>query len=131
MINFELRKLMECAKEEKLSCIPLIDKIAEVSAEAKRDGLPRLEELIPGLDDHLMRYGITKVTEGCDPALIDRLMEIYIIASYKTGVDLLRQMIIRDGVMGIAEGIETEVLRENLMVWLGEDILLELAKESK
>lgn len=128
MFNLELRKLLECTKEEKLSCLPLIDKLIELAKEARYNGALSLEERIPDFDDYLLKMGITLIVDGCSPEDNNAILETLIINSGKTGVGLLRQMIIRDGVLAIQAGYNPGLIAKKLNAYLGEDLILELGR---
>ena len=130
MLNFELRRLMECTREDKLACLPLIDKIVGLANTARSQGLLALEDIIPDLGDYLLKTGISMLVDGRDQDTTYEIMTTHIIASYKTGVDLLRQMIICDGVLAIQAGISPRLISEKLVSYLGEDIILELIEQA-
>jgi len=130
MLNFELRRLMECTREDKLACLPLIDKIVGLANTARSQGLLALEDIIPDLGDYLLKTGISMLVDGRDQDTTYEIMTTHIIASYKTGVDLLRQMIICDGVLAIQAGVSPRLISEKLVSYLGEDIILELIEQA-
>ena len=128
MPNFELRKLMECTKEEKMSCLPLIDSIMEIARAARHNGVLALEDRIPEFEDHILKAGVTIIVDGCSREDNKEVMDTLIISSGKTGVALMRQMIIRDGVLAIQDGENPSLIIKRLNAYLGEDIILELGR---
>jgi len=123
MIDFKLRKMMECKKEKKLSCVKLIDEIVGIANKARSHGVLALEDLIPGYDDYLLRTGLSLMVDGIDGETNREIMDTIITASGKTGAALMRQMIIRDGVLAIQNGENPRLIKIKLDAYLGEDIL--------
>jgi len=128
MLNFELRKLMECTKEEKLSCLPLIDSILELARSARHNGVLALEDRIPEFEDYLLKTGLSIMVDGCSVIDNKEVMDTLIVTSGKTGVALMRQMIIRDGIVAIQEGENPGFIAKRLNAYLGEDLIVELGR---
>ena len=134
MIDFELRKQMECTEEEKLECLPVINKIMEYVNIARDQGLLSLEEHIPGIDDNFLKAGMQVMVDGLSPEYTFSILNKMIMASNKTGVDLIKQLIIRDGILAMQAGEAPGPVLLQLHAYLGEDVvigLLEGIKESR
>ena len=126
MIDFELRKQMECAEEEKQLCLPVIDKIIDIVNIARNQGILVLEDKIPEIDDYLLKVGIQLMVDGLSPEYILEVMDKMITASQKTGVELMQQLIIRDGVLSIQAGESPSLVLLKLYAYLGEEYVIGL-----
>ena len=122
MLDFKLRELMECSKEERRSCLPLVDKIIELANLARMEGLLALEEHIPSFNEHLLKVGVTIMVDGVSREANQEIMDNIIISSGKTGADLIRQMIIRDGVLAIQAGESPRLIEIKIKAYFGEDL---------
>ena len=122
MLNLEMRKYIECSNEEKLTCLPLIEEIAGLAQKARNEGVLSLEDLIPDIGDYLLKTGLSLLVDGAETEILKGVLGDLIVTSDKTGVDLLRQMIIRDGVLALEAGLRPEIIQIKLTAMLGEDV---------
>ena len=129
MLNFEIRALVKCSDEERLSCLALIDKIVELAKTARQHGLLVLEETVPELEPYLLQTGIRMIVDACHPEEVVETMDTLIVYSHKKGVELLRQMIISSGVLAIQGGDHPMLIREKLLAYLGEDIAADALRQ--
>ena len=126
MIDFELRKQIECTEEEKLTCLPVINRIMEFAIIARNQGLLSLEEHISGIDDYLLKAGMKVVVDGLSPEYTFNILNKMITASGKTGVELIKQLIIRDGILSMQAGEAPNLVLLQLHAYLGEDFVIGL-----
>ena len=121
MIDFELRKQMECTEADKEKCLPVIDKILEIASIARSQGILSLEELIPEIENYLIKVGIQLMVDGLSEEYTLEVLDKMITASYKTGAELMQQLIIRDGLLAIQAGESPRLIILKLYAYLGEE----------
>ena len=123
MINLELRKYIECSREEKLPLLKMISEIVLLANLARMEGVLALEKRLKMIDDRLLSMGLELVVDGTDPRIVEEIMDMVIVASFKTGAELLSQLIIRDGVLGIQCGHNPRIIELRLKALLGDELL--------
>jgi len=129
MFTLENREYFKCSKEEKETLVPIIDAIVEIAKVVRKQGLLALEKHIEEMPDYFTQAGMRLLVDGTDPEIVNALLEIHMVASYKTGVDLLGQLIIKEGFLSIQAGEHPQFTKEKLYAYLGEDFF-GLDKES-
>lgn len=118
-----------CTKEEKLSCLPLIEKIVGFAELASLEGLLAWEKHSKTCESALMRVGMELAVDGIDKMTIKYCLEDMIAGSYTTGVELLKQYIIGNGILCALNGDHPNVIRKLLTANLGEDVYGEVMKQ--
>ena len=129
MFTLENREYFKCSKEEKETLVPIIDAIVEIAKVVRAQGLLALEDKIEEMPDYFTRAGMRLLVDGTDPEIVNAMLEIHMVTSYKTGVDLLMQLIIKEGFLSIQAGEHPRYTKEKLYAYLGEDFF-GLNKES-
>ena len=122
MLDLELREYIKCSKEEKRDCLPLIEEIVGWAEMAVKGGLLDLEDEVIGVKNQLLKTGMSLVIDGCESEIVKSVMDDMIVASGKTGVELLRQLIVREGVLSIQSGYNPRIIELRLSAMLGEEI---------
>jgi len=122
MFNFEIRKYTECSNDEKRGLPPVIDCLVELAVTARDGGgVHVLEKRMPEINDDFLKLGIGLLLDGTDTNVVQDILDTAVIFSYKTGVELLKQLIIREGVLGISRGYNPMIIKTHLWKYLGED----------
>ena len=122
LFTLENRKYFECSKEEREALLPLIKSICEFAKIARSQGLLAIEDKLEGVEDDFLRYALLLVVDACDYDMVEKQLEIKAVASQKTGVDLLRMIIITDCVLMLQNGINPRLIEERAVLFLGDDI---------
>ena len=125
MFGISVRKYVVCTKEEKLSCAGLISEIVDLAKTALYEDVFALENMALEIQDALLETGIMQIVGGYDAKLIADMLDALIVTSGKTGAELLRQLIIREGVLHIRSGLEQNLVKEKLLAMLGEEAAVE------
>ena len=123
IINLELRKYIECTYEEKQPLLKLISEIIHLANFARIEGVLGLEQRLEELDDDLLKLGLALIIDGTDPELVEEIIETYITTSFKTGAELLSQLIVRYGVLYIQNGYNPKIIEAQLKALLGDGFL--------
>ena len=119
MINMELRKYIKCTYEEKKPLLKIIEQMIGLANIARKEGILALEEQIEKLDDRLLKTGLGLIVDGTDPRLVRDLMNVKITTSFKTGSELLSQIIITAGVLSVQAGENPRLMETKLLAFLG------------
>lgn len=121
-----------CSTEEKRAFFPLIDQIIGFCALARRDGILVLEPIIKGDDVHpLLEKGLRLAVDGTDPDVICKTLYYYSICGGAKGKELLRNIIILEGVLAVQTGCNPRLLKETLLSLLGDDLIIEAGEYFK
>jgi flagellar motor component MotA len=104
-----------------------IARIAELARTARENGLLALEDLCAHLEPPLLRLGIRLVVDGTDPEAVEQALTIALHAGGYEGVELVRRLVIVDGVLGIQAGTNPTLLATILSAYLGIDAAEEAA----
>ena len=124
MIDLEIRKHVECTLEEKLTCVSLINQMINLSRIVRQDGILSLEKIMDTEEDFLLRKGLLLLISGCRRDAIEDVLGTITACSFKTGVELLRQLIIGERIVSIVNGDPTWLVQDKLTAFLGEDGVL-------
>ncbi|MCL2016992.1 MAG: hypothetical protein FWG68_12170 [Defluviitaleaceae bacterium] len=129
MLDLSSRKYIECQKEDKAACVPVIDEIMRLADVARREGVLALEEEGEKAEIPLLKAGIRLVVDGTDPELVQKILETNILTTGKTGADLLTQLIVCNGVLSIQQGENPTIILAKMFAFLGEDYMDVLAEK--
>ncbi|MDR0272257.1 MAG: hypothetical protein LBI27_02945 [Clostridiales bacterium] len=124
MMTLENRELFKASKKERLTCLSTVDEMVRLSMIARSQGCLALEEEAEKEENKFLSFGLMLAVGGVGPELIQDILEKYIIASGKTGVELLRQAIMLEGILSITAGLNPRIIKDKLTIMLGEDVYL-------
>ena len=124
-MNIEMRKYIECTYEEKKPLLKVVEQMIELAIIARKEGVLALEEQIEKLDDRLLKIGLGLVVDGTDPDIVKNIMETTIVTSFKTGAELLSQLIITEGLLSLQAGENPRLMEEKLLAFLGGEFTIQ------
>ena len=127
MINFEVAKRINCTADEKHGLLALIEMIVQISDDTAK-GIIIDEQYLnnyPQQIPFLLKKGLMLVRSGIDSQTVTDILNNYIVAGNYEGAELLKRIIICDGVKCIQRGDSAAVIREFLTAYLGEDFVSE------
>jgi flagellar motor component MotA len=104
-----------------------IAQIVELARVSRENGLFALDELCSDLAPPLLRLGVRLVVDGTDPETVEHALWIALHAGAYEGGELVRRMVIYDGVLGIQAGTNPTLLATILSAYLGIDAAEEAA----
>ncbi len=123
MIDWKYRELTKSTESERISLLPLIDQIVEIAGYQFGSGVPLKSYPLKDLDP-LLELGLTLIIEDEKPEKIYEILNERINVSGKTGIDLLSDLIILEGVIGIWVGLSGHHLLYQILVsYLGMDLV--------
>lgn len=109
---------------QKENCLPVIKKILELANLARQQGIFALE-MATLHEEPFLKTGITIVCDGCCPETIQRIMENLILADNFSGEELLKRLLMAEGILAIQKGENPRILALYLISILGEKYLPE------
>lgn len=126
MKNLNISRIIDCSKEEKKECLDTVDKILTVSRKAHKKGLLALEEDTCISGSKFFKKGIELLLYGIEPLVLRKILENYILVGNYKGKELLKRILILEGILSIQMGDYPWVIREKLSSYFGEDYYEEI-----
>lgn len=127
-LGFSIREHIRCTKEEKVSCLPIIDEMVGFAELARKEGLLAFEKMEKEHENPLFRAGMSMCVDGVDKITISYNLGDMLIMSDKTGVELLKQYIIASSILDMMNGDHPRLIRRHLVMMLGDEIYNEVMK---
>lgn len=119
---------IQCTNDEKKECLETINTILKLSEKTRKYGLLSLEDEASKNPDFLMRKGLLFVVDGIEPEFIREVLGTYIFAGNYVGKELLKRILVKEGVLLIQKGEHPLMIRERLTSFLGENYADEVEK---
>jgi AraC-like DNA-binding protein len=113
-------------KREAMDTIELLLKLSELT---KNEGSLALQQF--GKDEELplfLRKAIYMICDGWSPEMVKGILENYMKFSSYQGAELLKRLLIAEGILSIQAGEISEILLEKLLSYLGEEFFEEARK---
>ncbi|MGA2639627.1 MAG: hypothetical protein ABSG21_01840 [Spirochaetia bacterium] len=110
-----------CTDKEREELVALALRIVGLSVKAHKDGLLALEDAA-GPGDPFLAYGLELVVSGTSSEYVRETLCTLMLAGDLKGKGFLARMIETDGLLGIQEGSNSEMLERKLLAYLGERI---------
>ncbi len=122
-----LASKIQCSKEDKFECIPLIKDIINLANTARRQGLIILEEQIEANKNcpYLLKRLILLITDGRDVESVEKIASTYIVVGNYNGKEFLENILIMEGCLMLQQGIHPTLINAVLFAYLGLDFLEE------
>jgi hypothetical protein len=109
--------------EQKNACLPVVDLILEASNVAREQGILALEEWLQGKEPFLA-FMTLLVVDGTDPEQVASIGKTLVEAEPHEGVELLKRLLILEGMKSVQMGEHTRLLEAKLLAMLGEGYLM-------
>lgn len=93
-----------CSKEDQESLIPLVHKLQEMAELASKSGLLALESELAGISDPFLNLGLQLIIDRVEPQNITDILDSDIYYNASNGRELLKKIIIREGLLRIQAG---------------------------
>ncbi len=130
-INFELAERLQCSDSDKEECLETMDFILEMASQARNHGLLCLENYIDRTDSYLLRKAISYAIDGIDPDVTIKILNTCVMSGNFKGKELMKSMLIIDGVLSIQAGVNSLVLRDMLSAYFVADFQNKLMKDEE
>lgn len=116
---------------DKRACFETAATIVDMAVDVRRNGLLSLDAKIPSIPEFLLREGIRLAVDSTDPETLRELMQRWVIAGDYRDAELLRRLVIIDGVLAIVNGENPNSIRIRLGTFFGEDLQQEFSEYGK
>lgn len=129
--NYEIINLSQCNAKSKTSLFRQIAELINIQEMSRSSGLLEIEGYIESLT--LSQYPIfttcfKMIIDGCETDIIKKVFYNMIYTEKQRGLDLLRKLIIADGIISIQNGISPELMKIVLISYLGDSYITEFNK---
>ncbi len=93
-----------CSKEDQESLIPIVRQLKELAETSNKSGLLALENELNRISDPFLNLGIQLIIDRVEPDNITDILDSDIYYNASNGRELLKKIIIREGVLRIQAG---------------------------
>jgi flagellar motor component MotA len=93
-----------CSKEDQISLIPLIFQLKDLAEKSKKSGLLSLENELAQINDPFLKLGIQLIIDKTDSVIVKNILDSDIYYNESNGRELLKKIILREGLLRIQEG---------------------------
>jgi flagellar motor component MotA len=93
-----------CSKEDQLSLVPMVIHLKELAEKSKKSGILSLETELGQITDPFLKLGIQLIIDKTDPANMKDILDSDIYYNESNGRELLKKIILREGLLRIQEG---------------------------
>lgn len=93
-----------CDQVDQESMVPVIRILTDLGDKAKKRGLLSLEEEQSKMDDRFFRMGLQLVLDQNQPEIVRNILDSDIYYNESNGRELLKKIIIREGLLRIQAG---------------------------
>lgn len=131
MFDIWLSQRMQFNDKDRREAIEVAGTMLELLLVAKKNGILSTESRIESCNEMLLKIGLTMAVDMVDPVQIREILQNYIMAGdYRSG-ELLKRIIILEGVVGLAAGENPHSLYGRFASRFGEDFFLEYERYCK
>ena len=93
-----------CSKEDQLSLIPIVEKLKSMAEISSKAGILALENELAAIADPFLNLGIQLIIDRVEPQNITDILDSDIYYNESNGRELLKKIIIREGLLRIQAG---------------------------
>lgn len=122
-MDWRLEKRLECTKKDKDDCLRTLDYVLQLIEKAKKFGIVSLEEDIEYETDLFNRQAIMMIVDNLDNDIIRHALETRIISSGLRGKELLKRLLVTEGLLLLQKGYSRRIIREVLFSYFGEEFI--------
>ncbi len=124
--DWNFTKKIQCSNKDKEECLDLITTFTSLADKARKQGILALEDEIDDLPPmFLLRKGLQLAIDGTEPEMIRTILERYILVGNYKGKELLKRVIILEGVLSIQAGDNPSIIHLLLGPFFGENFVEE------
>lgn len=93
-----------CSQEDQLSLVPLVLQLKQLAELATKQGLLALENEVYQIKDPFLNLGVQLIVDRVEPENIKDILDSDIYYNHSNGRELLKKVIIREGLLRIQAG---------------------------
>ena len=109
-----------CSKEDQESLVPIIQILVDLSDQASKKGLLSLEGELGNVTDPLLKIGLQLIIDKIDQDNIRDILDSDIYYNESNGRELLKKIIIREGLLRIQAGDPPRIVKICTSVFLNK-----------
>ncbi|WP_028579928.1 MotA/TolQ/ExbB proton channel family protein [Desulfogranum japonicum] len=118
--DLTLASKASCNKEEQETLVPIVKQLTELGNIAFKRGLLALEGELMKIQDPFLALGIALLIDGLDQDSLKNILDSDIYYNESTGVELMKKLIIREGVLRIQAGDTSRTILIATKIFLGK-----------
>lgn len=109
-----------CSKEDQATLIPIVKKLKELAEVATKSGLLTLENELSNLEDPFLNLGLQLIIDRVEAENVRDVLDSDIYYNESNGRELLKKIIIREGLLRIQAGDTPRNVEICTKVFLGK-----------
>jgi len=109
-----------CSKEDQESLIPIVKQLKDLSEVASKSGMLALENELTKIDDPFFNLGMQLIIDRIEPENVTAVLDSDIYYNESNGRELLKKIIIREGLLRIQAGDTPRNVEICTRVFLGK-----------
>ena len=109
-----------CSKEDQETLIPIVRKLKELAELASKSGMLALENELPKITDPFFNLGMQLIIDRVEPENVTDVLDSDIYYNESNGRELLKKIVIREGLMRIQAGDSPRNVEICTRVFLGK-----------
>lgn len=109
-----------CSREDQESLVPLVKELRELGEIALKKGLLALESELQQIKDPFLKLGIQLIVDKTESANVRDILDSDIYYNESNGRELLKKIIIREGLLRIQAGDNTRNILICTKIFLGK-----------
>jgi len=123
MIDLMIKLHPKFTDEDRKACLPVVEKMVELSVTARKNGLLALESKMYEEKSPFLKAALPFVLDAYDSESVADILANMILTGGFAGSELLSRLIMAQAVLGIQCGLSPRYIREGLLSLLGEEYL--------
>jgi flagellar motor component MotA len=109
-----------CSQEDQESLAPIIRILKNMGDKAKKRGILSLEEEQSSIEDRFFRLGLQLIIDKSEPEIVRDILDSDIYYNESNGRELLKKIIIREGILRIQAGDTVRNILLCTRIYLGK-----------
>lgn len=109
-----------CSREDQESLVGIIKTLQDLGDKAKKRGILSLEEEQSLITDPFLKVGLQMIVDKTDPEMVCNILDSDIYYNESNGRELLKKILIREGLLRIQSGESARNILISTRVFLGK-----------
>ena len=109
-----------CSKEDQESLVPMVQKLRDLGEVACKRGLLALEGELMQIQDPFLKLGVQLIVDKTEPENVQDILDSDIYYNESNGRELLKKIIIREGLLRIQAGDNARNILICTKIFLGK-----------
>lgn len=109
-----------CSREDQESLVPMVQQLRDLGEIAFKRGLLALEGELPQIKDPFLKLGIQLIVDKTEPDNVQDILDADIYYNESNGRELLKKIIIREGLLRIQAGDNARNILICTKIFLGK-----------